>query len=275
MDSVLIYHGQTLKKLNLYPFEEIPIGINVRNLQDLPFHVDKDRVLQLGSQCPVLEELTILVKRDKSSASEAEIYRCLGEMRNLRVLSVLLDCSNWRVIRDPMYAPDFDKDDQEPVETERYSWLKRGDLKDNLINCAVDEALACSIWKIISQNKIGRPLERLTLSPTGMGEFGTAARLPPTFAVFVQNLARSWLFERVPRDDTEDFTLTELQQKKRLALDEREAKYLAHPQDLEFWNVFRSVWPPEDGSKDFEMTGQVCLSERSCGCRLSIQAGRV
>jgi hypothetical protein len=90
----------------------------------------------------VLEEITILVKRNKSSASEAEIYRSLGEMTNLRVLSILLNCSNWRVIRDPTYAPDFDEDDQEPVETKRYSWLKKGELKNSLIDCAVDEALA-------------------------------------------------------------------------------------------------------------------------------------
>lgn len=235
----------------MHPFEEIPIGINVRDLRDLPFHLTKDCVLQLRSLCPVLEELTLLVKRNKSSASEAEIYRCFSEMTNLRALSILLDCSNWRVNRDPTYAPNFEKNDQEPVETGRNSWLKRGELKNTLIDCAMDKALACSIWKIISQNKIGRPLERLTLSPTGMGEFGTAARLPPTFTVIVQNLARSWLFERVPRDDTEVFTVTELQQKKRLALDEKEAKSLIHPQDLEFWKVFRSIWPSKNDSKDF------------------------
>ncbi|CAL5866045.1 uncharacterized protein PFLUO_LOCUS252 [Penicillium psychrofluorescens] len=251
MDGVLAHHGQTLRKLSLHPFEEIPVGVDVRDLRDLPFHFTKDCVLQLRAQCPVLEELTILVKRNKSSASEAEIYRCFGEMTNLRALSLLLECSNWRVTRDPTYAPDFDLRDQEPVETGRYPWLKRGELKETFINCAVDEALACSIWKTISQNKTGRPLERLKLWPTGAGEYGTAARLPPTFAAIVQNLARSWLFERVPRDDTEDFTVTELRQRRRLALDEKEAKFLAHPQDFEFWKVFRSIWPSKNGSKDF------------------------
>jgi hypothetical protein len=251
MDSVLAHHGQTLRKLSLHPFEEIPVGINVRDIRDLPFHFTKDCVLQIRAQCPVLEELTILVKRNKSSASEAEIYKCFGEMENLRALSLLLECSNWRVRRDPTYAPEFDNEDQEPVETERYPWLKKGELKDTLINCAVDEALACSIWKTISQNKLGRPLERLELWPTGAGEFGTVARLPHTFAVMVQNLARSWLFERVPRDDTEDFTVTELLQRRRLALDEKEAKYLAYPKDLEFRKVFHSIWPSKNGSKDF------------------------
>lgn len=264
VDSVLAHHGQTLKKLSLHPFEDTPIGVNVRDLRDLPFDFTKDSILQLRAQCPVLEELTILVKRDKSSVSEAEIYSGFGEMRDLRALSLLLECSNWRVTRDPTYAPDFDKHDQEPVETDRYPWLKKGELKEAFINCAVDEALACSIWKIISQNKTGRPLERLKLWPTGAGEYGTAARLPPTFAGNVQNLARPWLFERVPRDDTEDFTITELRQKRRLALDEQEARFMAHPQDPEFWKVFHSIWPPQNGSKDFRRDwSSFPLSEKS------------
>jgi hypothetical protein len=197
MDSTLAYHGQTLRKLSLHPFEETPLGVNVRNLRDIPFRFTKDCVLQLGAQCPLLEELTILVKRDKSSTSEAEIYRCFGKMINLRSLTLLLECSNWRVTRDPTYAPDFNEGDQEPVETGRYPWLKRGEAKKAFINCAVDEALACFIWKAISHNKTGRRLERLKLCPTGAGEYGTAARLPPTFAVIVQNLARCWLCERV------------------------------------------------------------------------------
>lgn len=251
INSVLAYHGQTLKKLSLYPFEQIPIGINVRDLLDLAFHFTKNHILQLQVQCPILEELTILVKRDKSSAAEAEIYRCSGKMKNLRALSILLECSNWRVNRDPTYAPDFDLVDQEPVETERYPWLKKGELKEAFINGAIDEALACSIWKTISQNKAGRCLERLKLWPTGMAEYGTAARLPPTFTTITKNLARSWLFEWVPRDDIDDFTTTELRKRRRLARDEKEAKFLAHPQNLEYWKVLRSLWPSKDGSRDF------------------------
>jgi hypothetical protein len=175
------------------------------------------------------------------------MYRCFGGMTNLRALSLRLDCSNWRVTRDPTYAPDFDEGDQEPVEIGEYSCLKKGELKETLINCAVDEALARSIWKTISQNKTGRPLEDLRLQPTGAGEYGTGHRLPPTFKMVITDLARSWLFERVPRDDTEDSTVMELQQGRRLA----DTRSICHPQDLEFREVFRSVWPPKDDSETF------------------------
>jgi hypothetical protein len=68
MDDILAHHGQTLKKLNLRPREDVP---RVRNLlgSNVPFHFAKDSVSQLRGQCPILEELTITVKRNKSSAS--------------------------------------------------------------------------------------------------------------------------------------------------------------------------------------------------------------
>jgi hypothetical protein len=187
-----------------------------------------------------------------SKASEADLYRCFGEIINLRTLSLILDCSNWRVTRDPTYEPDFNEQDREPVEAETRLWLKRGELKATFINCAVDEALACSIWKTISQNKTGKPLERLKLWPTGAFEYGTGQSLPMTFTFIELNLTRSWLFERDPRDDTEDFTVTELQRERRLALEEQfDMFFSGRRQDHGVWEVFHSIWPSRDGSKDF------------------------
>jgi hypothetical protein len=251
-DAVLAHHGQTLKKLSLHPFEQIPYPPYRGDTQDLPFYFTKDCILQLQAQCPILEELTILVKRNMSKASEADLYRCFGEIINLRTLSLILDCSNWRVTRDPTYEPDFNEQDREPVEAETRLWLKRGELKATFINCAVDEALACSIWKTISQNKTGKPLERLKLWPTGAFEYGTGQSLPMTFTFIELNLTRSWLFERDPRDDTEDFTVTELQRERRLALEEQfDMFFSGRRQDHGVWEVFHSIWPSRDGSKDF------------------------
>jgi hypothetical protein len=159
-DSVLAHHGQTLQKLSLHPFEAVPYSSpSDRDPQDLPFHFTRSCVLQLRAQCPILQELTILVKRDLSRESEVELCKSLGEMRNLRALALILDCSNWRVTRDPTYDPGFVEQDREPLKAEGYPWLMRGELKEAFINSAVDEALACSIWKTITQNKTGRPLE--------------------------------------------------------------------------------------------------------------------
>jgi hypothetical protein len=252
VDAVLTHHGQSLKKLCLHPLEAIPIGLDSRNLPDLPFHFNKDCVLQLQVLCLILEELTIQVKRNMSRASEAELYRCFSKMRKLQALSLILDCSNWRVTGDPTYEPDFDKHNQEPVEAGDYSWLKRGHLRETFINCAIDEALACSIWRIISQNKTGRPLQQLKLWPTRAGEYGTRTRLPIKFNGIACNLARSWLFERHLQDDKEDYRVTELQQGRRLALEERYATLIAGPQDSWLWEIFYSIWPSRDSSKDFQ-----------------------
>jgi hypothetical protein len=80
-------------------------------------------------------------------------------MKSLRFLFLILDCSNWRVTRDSNYNPKFDEKDQKHLDIFAAHFLKRGEFKETLINCAVDEALARSIWNTISQNKTGRRLE--------------------------------------------------------------------------------------------------------------------
>ncbi|PQE22664.1 hypothetical protein CJF31_00001608 [Rutstroemia sp. NJR-2017a BVV2] len=227
----------------------------------LPFEFTKNRVLQIEAQCPVLEELTVLVKCNKSSTSEAEIYRCFGRMKSLRFLFLILDCSNWRVIRNSIYNPTFDEEDQKlldkPLVDLRFLFLKRGELKETLINCAVEEALARSIWKTINQNKTGRRLERLKLWSTGGGVYGTETGLPvkrntTAFSAIRQNLARSWIFERGPRDDEEEgFTVRELGQYKRMARDQHDVNYWALSENSDIWEVFHPIWPSKEGSKDW------------------------
>jgi hypothetical protein len=67
--------------------------------------------LQIQALCLLLEKLAILVIRDKSSASETAIYRCLGKIESLRSLSLILDCANWRIDRDLTYDLYFEGED--------------------------------------------------------------------------------------------------------------------------------------------------------------------
>jgi hypothetical protein len=250
--AVLTYHGQTLRKLSLHPFEGRHAS-DSRRTQDLPFYLTQNCVSRLRAQCPILEELLILVKRNMSRPSETELYECFGEIRHLRVLSLILDCSNWRVTRDATYEPqfnepEFDGHDQEPLPGQ--SRIKRGELKQAFINCAVDQALARSIWTTICQNKTGRPLERLKLWPTGAGEYGDH-RIDVAVNEVVRNLARSWSIERTGWNDKEDFKVAELQRERRLILEERYALLLPSRQNHWIWEVFHSIWPSREGSKDF------------------------
>ncbi|KAF1948509.1 hypothetical protein CC80DRAFT_498161 [Byssothecium circinans] len=248
MDAILSHHGPALRKLTLYPFEETYNVSNGRDRRGIPMEFTKDRILQIQAQCPVLEELAIPVKRNKSSASEAEMYRCFDKMENLRFLFLTLDCSNWRVGRDSTYNPQFDEDDQKPVDDTMspMSPLKRGTLKETFINCAVDEALARSIWKTITRNKTGRQLERLKLWPTGGGEYG-GVWCEQTVLTITQDLSRSWLIEHVPRDDQEDIAVRELGRRG------REPRYRdsRHDVESEVGQVFRTIWPCKEGSMDW------------------------
>jgi hypothetical protein len=198
-----------------------------------------------------VEELAITVKRNKSGTSETEIYECLGKMKNLRSLFLVLDCSNWRITRDPTYSPAFDERDQQSVGGDTWRFLKRGELKETFINCAVDESLARNIWNTISRAKTGRLLERLKLWPTGGGQYGGSSAQPLTFLAIAQNMARSWLLERIPREDAEDFTIVELGLAARETLDEERANYLAYRHDPEIWDVLFSLWPACESKKDW------------------------
>jgi hypothetical protein len=246
MDATLAHHGQTLKQLSLDPFEHIWGNIvGARDPLHIPMEFTKDRILQIQAQCPVLEGLAIPIKRNKSSASEAEMYKCFGKMKNLQFLFLTLDCSNMRIYRDSTYSPQFDEEDQKPMDMFN-SVLKRGHVKETLINCAVDEALARSIWKTINQNKTGKQLQSLKLFTTGGGEYGTGS-MSHYDSEILRNLSQSWLVERVPRADQEGFTVRELAPRARLIED------ISMPgiERSVTRQVFRNVWPSKEGSKDW------------------------
>jgi hypothetical protein len=239
MDAILSQHGQTLKKLSVDPYEQTQSFSNGRDLRDIPIEFTKDHVLQIQVHCPVLEDLAIPVKRNNSSASEVEIYRCFCEMRSLRYLFLTLDCSNWRVTRDRTYSPRFDTEDDKVIED--LHPVKRGTLRETFINCAVDETVARAIWNTISQSKKGRQLERLKLWVTGGNEFGAGESLSSHSAIIL-HLSRSWLIECVPRNDLQDITVSELGQRARQT---GERIY-----DSDARQVFRSIWPSDEYSED-------------------------
>ncbi|KAF2663624.1 hypothetical protein BT63DRAFT_429908 [Microthyrium microscopicum] len=249
--TVLSHHGQTLRKLGLHPAEAGFVQTG-RDLKDIPFEFTKDHILQIQNQCPLVEELSIPVKRKESNKSEAEMYRCFGGMKNLRYLFLILDYSNWRVTRDSTYNPQFDEKDQKPLDAFREYVLRRGQLKESLLNCAVDEALARSIWNTVSQSKTGRRLERLKLWPKQDDMYGGNWSPPSTVTNIVQHLARSWVVERVPQDDNEDFTVRELGQNGWRSGAQEVFDPSVPPLEFSVWEAFRSLWPAKQGSKDWK-----------------------
>ena len=246
VDAILSRHGKTLHKLSLRPLESpYTYGIG-RDPQEVPMEFTKEHLTQIQAQCPILEDLSITIKRDTSSPSEASMYKCFSKMKSLRSLFLTLDCSNWQISRDPEYNAHFEGEDQQPVD-EIDCRLKRGHLRQTLINCAVDEALAHSIWNTINQDKTGTQLECLRLWTMGGSESG-AITASCTDGTIVKNLSRSWLIQRDPRDDRNDFTIRELGKHARTSenkLTESELTKCAAGQ------VFRTIWSRKEGSKDW------------------------
>lgn len=174
LDATLSKHGSTLQKLTLRPEEASSWSSNGR-IPEIPMVFEKKHLLQIHVQCPRLQKLSITVKRTKSDAVEAELYKILGKMESLRVLFLTLDCSDMRVSRGSTRTnePSFDEFDRQ------YGWakvglnfLQLGHVRETFMNCAVDETLARSIWNTISQAKAGKQLQSLKLWTTGGGTWG-------------------------------------------------------------------------------------------------------
>ncbi|KAF2497120.1 hypothetical protein BU16DRAFT_349993 [Lophium mytilinum] len=268
LDAILHRHGQTLKKLSLRPSERSSTADNLTLRRHIPMTLAKEHVLQIHAQCPALQELAVPVKRTKSDALEAEIYKSFGKMGRLKSLFLTLDCSDWRVCRDPNSIDDASFD---AADRETYKWsgfLKKGYVRETLMNCAVDETLARSIWETICQSETGQDLESLKLWTTGGGEWGNYGG-NGGIPLVVNNLSRSWLIERVARDDKGIINVRELGRRVREVRDQEvtdgykrraervgyERYIVMEPEDVaeedETVQVFRRAWPRKKGSKDW------------------------
>lgn len=244
LNAILSRHGPTLRKLSLHSIER---SYEASNSRHLPMVFGKEQALQIRAQCPALQELDMPVKRTKSDAAEAEIYKILGTMARLRSLFLILDCSEWRVTRDSTYSPPFEGEDDEPTEV--LDWLKNGHLRDTFMNCAVDGALARSIWDTISQHKDGVQLQSLKLYTTSGGEFGKYT----THSVHddvIDHLSRSWLIKRVVGDVIE---VREMGRRERKMDDEETTGCFRsdEAQDSYVMRILRRIWPRKEGSRDW------------------------
>jgi hypothetical protein len=250
LDTILSRHGQTLRKLTLHPREEWFMNVNGRTANNPPMNFTTDHLSQIAVLCPLLEELSVPVKRNESRASEVELYRCFGKMKSLRYLFLILDSSSWTVWPGHSQEHTFNhgpiEDDQDVVLQYRSGDIafRRGEVKKTFINCAVDESLACSIWNTIIQKKEGRQLERLKLWTTGAMSYPGKSGF---FNSVIRDLSRSWLLERNPRDDQVDPIVRELGRLSR----EYEAKRWRDDFEGQAEELFRSIWPCKAGSKDW------------------------
>lgn len=266
LDAVLCRHGQSLKKLNLRPFE----SFFPEDGRHIPMVCAEEHVLQIQAQCLVLEDLTIPIKRTKSDACEAAIYRSLGALARVQNLLLILDCSNWEVARSAEISnnnPCFGEEDCRfyPRNEDDHGPLQRGHVRESFLNCAVDETLARSIWATICRNKVGSRLQSLKIYTTGGGSFGLGSCYLDVQAV-CDHLSRSWLVERGVRDDEywDNISVRELGRQAREMRDKElsdEQRYIyrepsaasrhSAADSCSAGDIVRRIWPCGDGNTDW------------------------
>ncbi|CAN8099711.1 unnamed protein product [Discula destructiva] len=266
LDAILSQHGRSLKKFTLRPFESSARS----GVRHIPMTCAKEHVLQIQAQCPLLQDLAIPVKRTKSDATEVDLYKSLGLFANVQNLLLILDCSDWHVargLRNLTHDASFGEEDRRfyPHHEDGGGPLRRGHLREAFLNCAVDEALARSIWAVICQNKAGARLQSLKIYTTGGGSFGLNFCWPDVQAV-VDHVSRSWLIERSVRDD-EDWNFVNIRELGRRAREIRdeelqdEERYIygestaasrhSTAQPCTPGDIVRRIWPCSDVGKDW------------------------
>lgn len=247
IERIAMRHGPRLRKLHLARFPGFWQNANEEN------------ILQLGRYCPLLEELSIPIQRSKGDSQEVALYRALGTLKSLKYLDLWLDVSPTALCREedcldvppqeqlfPAIKsptdPSFDEFDNE--HTELYSGgfykLRKGHIRDIMINSVVDIDLASAIFRVIScaKGQGAQPLEATKISVKGNGD--TGSRLTDLVELF----SSSWIIRRDTRERHRGEIIAEEVNHwiPEHTLQKRRA-YLGPELD----EIFQRIWPGEDG----------------------------
>ncbi|PGH00303.1 hypothetical protein AJ80_09197 [Polytolypa hystricis UAMH7299] len=243
---ILSKHGPSLRKLWLQ-----------RNVYQRGVLYDFAVVDWLRQCCPLLEDLRLTIPRFKGNASEVAIYRTLGAIPRLQTLKLRLECSSAHL--EPSADPDQDLLSCDPSfdEFDRqlfpgFGDMRNGDIRDRLINTAIDETLARAIFQCISTGKKKKkdpahahapvlPLQKLELVPINADYFRRRVShvLLGEHFQMVDIVKQSWVLEQyryVHLDDLQkDVTVRQIEHIAGRKEGGPSERYL---------RVFRKIWPP-------------------------------
>lgn len=232
ISSLLRYHGSTLRKLRLDSYRS-------RLMDDLdePFTISPyvENIVEL---CPNLQVLEILTLRTEGDQEEVATYRTLGKLPKLQRLSLILDCSQRRVCWTDQVSPTEDMGGLE---------VSLPNIRKMLVNSALDEHLAVSIFKAISSSS----LQWLKLSIVGAGNFGSGIQ-PEDEKLLFGWISRSWICEKVAGDGSEEdkIEVKEVGKRARIEVGKILDKKGLHPDSARIWD---RIWPRrlEDWKEDW------------------------
>jgi hypothetical protein len=186
------HHGPRLRKLSV---------------AGLPWQCFSEHdILQLGRYCPLLEKMSIPIRRTQGDAREVALYKALGTIRNLKFLDLALDVSDPTLYQEASIDPDWDDFDNQYTKEDLggINQSRNGHIRNLLVNTLIDEPLASSIFEVISTAKShdAPALERLTLSIQGQA----VPRYRPQcwFSYLVRFFASEWTIHRDIRYEHRD-----------------------------------------------------------------------
>jgi hypothetical protein len=220
----------------------------------------QQEIMQLATNCPELENLSLQIRRSRGDAYEVATYRALGHFPRLRHLTLTLDASPPPWVGIPgapaseipaVYTKvedHFDESDAEKLAAGPFPYRK-GHIKDVFVNTAVDEKLARAIFEVVSSAKASNsslPLETMIIRVRGGADFCRMPMGPPPgtgLRPFLTNLGREWFLERGLRNDQPDqVCATELGKKAREESDWAPS-FGNQRRRYAYTEIFRRIWP--------------------------------
>ncbi|KAK5459543.1 hypothetical protein LTS15_003672 [Exophiala xenobiotica] len=185
-NAILAHHHSKLARLSII---QAP-GVLTSPL----LATDIVQLTRLRSCFGQLADLRISIPRSRGDRNEALIYHMLGGLPKLQTLHLFLDAL-------PTDYP-FDEWESQPFEATSRGQLRNGEVRDMLINKAMDEALARSIFHTISSAKgsSSHPLEHLGLYPVWLDHKASSNWDANLFKV-TGYIEQAWEVKRGERDD--------------------------------------------------------------------------
>ncbi|RAK85547.1 hypothetical protein BO79DRAFT_231476 [Aspergillus costaricaensis CBS 115574] len=176
--KVLRKHGPTLLELELHRASPSTQEIDLYELalgKGIGPVFSVNDILDLSRQLSLLKKLQICVQRRRGL--EGAVYTALGQFTCLEELELVLNClPEMNSLSHPV--PPRELTDFEMARIWHSSVLggwPRWYMRDLLINCAIDEALAKAIFSYVWKGRNGNCLQRLTIHPL-YGQLGEYSR---------------------------------------------------------------------------------------------------
>ncbi|KAF9891393.1 hypothetical protein FE257_004249 [Aspergillus nanangensis] len=228
VEQLVQRHGQKLRKLVLSSLQWQ--------------RLTKDDVLTIAQHCPVLEDLTLTLRRSQGNREQVECYKALGTVQNLQYLDLTLDVSEVGLYGgehgEDGDDPSFDQFDAKACENDLGALypVRNGDIRRILVNTCIDQKLASSIFHAICRatSRGCVQLERMIVRTEGTGGGENGHRFESLVGLF----SSEWLVE--PNSNALAHNQIEAKETKCDAkMATRRSKH------LELWleTIFYRLWP--------------------------------